>query len=99
MDPIELIVIGVVVLVVVLWGPSKIPELARALGKAKGEYQKAAAETNFDADPNRNVAAPSNAAGSSDSKLFEVARSLGIATEGKTSDQIAKEIIEASKAK
>ena len=40
----EWIVILVVAIVLVLWGPAKIPELARALGKAKGEFDKATKE-------------------------------------------------------
>ena len=37
----EWIIIGVVAIVIIMWGPSKIPELAKALGKAKGEFDKA----------------------------------------------------------
>ena len=37
-------VIIVVVLIAVLFGAKKIPELARALGKAKGEFKKGLAE-------------------------------------------------------
>ena len=36
--------IVVVLLIVVLFGAKKIPELARALGKAKGEFKKGLAE-------------------------------------------------------
>jgi sec-independent protein translocase protein TatA len=39
-DPVQWIVIGVVVVVIFLWGPKKIPELAKALGRAKGEFDK-----------------------------------------------------------
>jgi sec-independent protein translocase protein TatA len=38
-DPLEWIIIGVIVVVIFLWGPTKIPALARALGRAKKEYQ------------------------------------------------------------
>ncbi len=34
----------VVILIAVLFGAKKIPELARALGKAKGEFKKGLAE-------------------------------------------------------
>ena len=37
-------VVIVVVLIAVLFGAKKIPELARALGKAKGEFKKGLAE-------------------------------------------------------
>lgn len=37
-------VVIVVLLVAVLFGAKKIPELARSLGKAKGEFKKGLAE-------------------------------------------------------
>jgi sec-independent protein translocase protein TatA len=33
--------IGAVVLVIVIWGPQKVPELARSLGQAKQELERA----------------------------------------------------------
>ena len=98
LDPTEIIVIGVVVLALLLWGPNKIPELARAFGRAKREYEKAASEVereiNYIAQlPAAPAAAPVSAVSNSSFKLIEVARTLGITTEGKTSDQIANEII------
>ena len=35
----EWIIIGVVAIVIIMWGPAKIPEFARSLGRAKGEFQ------------------------------------------------------------
>ena len=40
----EWIIIGVVAIVIILWGPAKIPEFAKALGRAKGEFSKASKE-------------------------------------------------------
>ncbi|HEV2390092.1 MAG TPA: twin-arginine translocase TatA/TatE family subunit, partial [Nitrososphaerales archaeon] len=42
MDPLELIIIGIVVVVIVVMGPKRIPELARALGSAKKEFNAGA---------------------------------------------------------
>ena len=39
LGPPEILII-VVVIVVILFGAKKIPELARALGRAKGEFEK-----------------------------------------------------------
>jgi len=35
LDPLELIIIGVILVVIFLWGPQKIPEIARAIGRAR----------------------------------------------------------------
>ena len=86
MDPIELVVIGIIVVVIVVMGPKRIPELARALGSAKKEF-------------NAGATAPgsSNAAVTSDptvgDDLMVAARKLGISTEGKTREQISAEIV------
>jgi sec-independent protein translocase protein TatA len=44
MDGMELLIIGVVAIVIIMWGPGKIPEFAKALGRAKGEFEKASKE-------------------------------------------------------
>jgi TatA/E family protein of Tat protein translocase len=41
MDPLELLIIGAVILVVLIMGPKKVPELARSLGQAKKIFQDA----------------------------------------------------------
>jgi sec-independent protein translocase protein TatA len=33
--------IGVIVIILLLWGPQKIPDIARAIGKAKREFETA----------------------------------------------------------
>lgn len=80
-----LIVVGVL-LVVFLWGPQKLPELARSIGLAKKEFEKAAKEVT-------SPAASSTAEPTSD-PLITAAKNLGITTEGKTKEEIAKEIAE-----
>jgi sec-independent protein translocase protein TatA len=86
----EWIIIGVVAIVIIMWGPSKIPELAKALGKAKGEFDKASQEFQEAASTTAN--APKMR--SNDEILLETARNLGIATDGKTREQISIEIAE-----
>ena len=84
MDPIELVIIGIIIVVFVVMGPKKIPELARALGSARKEFEAGAA-------------APASAAASTASMgeddLMVAARKLGISTEGKTREQISAEIV------
>ena len=80
-----LVVVGIL-LVVFLWGPQKLPELARSIGLAKKEFDKAVKEST-------SVTAAPTAAPTSD-PLIVAAKNLGITTEGKTKEEIAKEIAE-----
>lgn len=80
-----LIVVGIL-LVVFLWGPQKLPELARSIGLAKKEFEKAAKEVTTST-------ATSHTEPSTD-PLIIAAKNLGITTEGKTKEEIAKEIAE-----
>lgn len=100
LDGLEWLIIGAIAIVFILWGPAKIPEFAKALGKAKGEFQKAQDEfskaanetaatpmtTNFSAPP------PPPPMKSRDQVLLDTAKSLGISTQGKTREQISEEI-------
>lgn len=83
----EWLVVVAILLVVFLWGPKKLPELARSIGLAKKEFEKTGKEvslaTNSATTPTMNP--PQD-------PLHAAAKSLGIGTEGKTKEQIAKEI-------
>jgi sec-independent protein translocase protein TatA len=126
LDPLELGTIAAVLIVFFLWGPQKIPELARMLAQARREFDNASREfqkvsasiqdgTNpLLAPPTPAQAAPSLpqpaqqganpsiaqppagyvAVKTGDQLLIEAARRLGIATQGKTREQIQQDIIE-----
>ena len=85
----EWIVVLVVVLVLFLWGPEKLPKLARSVGQAKKEFEKASRE--FQEELTR-PSTPSSSQGGGSADIIHIARSLGIETEGKTREQIADEI-------
>ena len=80
----EWLIIAGVVLVIFLWGPQKLPELARSIGIAKKELEKAGKD-----EPATTSASASQSASAS---LIVAAKELGISTEGKTKEEIAKEI-------
>ena len=87
MDVPTLAIIGVVIVVFIVLGPKKIPELARALGMAKKEFTEgtqAGASTTAAATPGGDMAGED---------LMVAARKLGISTEGKTREQISAEIV------
>ena len=95
----EWIIIGVVAIVIIMWGPAKIPEFARALGRAKGEFSKAQKEftdaaTTATTSSNASFvnSKPANVLRSKDEMLLETAQRLGITTDGKTREQISEEI-------
>ena len=108
---IEWIIVAVIILVLLLWGPSKLPKLARSFGEAKREFEKAVKEAEEVKEEVKSVgklatspttststtSKPAASAPPADDKLLEVAKALGIQTEGKTRDQIAQEIVEKTK--
>lgn len=85
----DVLIIIAVLLVVFLWGPQKLPELARSIGLAKKEFDKATKEVSSVT----NLSTSTTPTLSSD-PLITAAQSLGISTEGKTKEQIGKEIAE-----
>jgi len=86
MDPLELVIIGVVIVVFLVLGPKRIPELARALGSAKKEFSAGAQSTPA---ATNTMAGPPMAG----DDLMVAAQRLGISTEGKTREQISAEIV------
>ena len=97
----EWIIIGVVAIVIIMWGPSKIPEFAKALGRAKGEFSKAQKDFSDAATAAEKApTTPSQTAviRSKDDVLLSTAKDLGISTEGKTREQLSDEIATKAKA-
>jgi TatA/E family protein of Tat protein translocase len=99
----EWLIIGVVAIVIIMWGPAKIPEFARALGRAKGEFSKASKEFNDAATMTTAAsatttvapapaAAPTQTLRNKDEMLIDTAKNLGIETAGKTREQLTEEI-------
>ena len=102
-DPIQWIVIGVIVVVIFLWGPQKIPDIAKALGRAKKEFDQAQKDVGGMVSSPTGVgtvaaAKPPVAELTGDQMLVETARKLGITTEGKTREQVSQEIVDKVKA-
>ncbi len=79
-----------------IWGPQKLPELARSIGLAKKEFDKATKEASAAASETTAPTTPTTSETASTDPLIVAAKSLGISTEGKTKEEIAKEIAEKS---
>jgi len=95
-DPLQWVVIAVVAIVFLMYGPKKIPELAKSIGLARKEFNDASKVAAGDVPAATGVAAPyvaAAAAPSTGDTLIDTAKRLGISTEGKTRDVISTEIV------
>ena len=83
----ELVMIFAVV--VLLFGASKLPELARSMGSSVGEFKKAQKESELNLrEFEKSIKEPVTPK----SKIQETAQKLGIDIRGKTDDQLLDEI-------
>jgi len=88
LGPNEIIVIGV--LIALLFGASKLPKLARSLGKASGEFRKAQLQAEIEL---REYERQLKQGKQPDRvKLEKIAKDLGIDPEDKDDDDIISEI-------
>lgn len=82
-----------IIIALILFGPKKLPELARAAGEAvrvfREESQKLTSEELRE----------SKKLSVSDEELKKLAEKLGIASEGKTKEQLVEEVIAKAKEK
>lgn len=85
--PNELLLI--LVIVFLLFGASKLPELARSLGRAKAEFKKAEREAELELlEFERQIREGKYKR----EKLEKVAKDLGVETEGRSDEEIARDI-------
>jgi sec-independent protein translocase protein TatA len=83
----EAIVIGIIVVVIFIWGPNKIPEIARGLGRARREFDEASKGLT-----SSSATGPKIESANSD-PLIDTAQRLGINTSGRTRQEISDEIV------
>lgn len=82
-------IVLILVIVLLIFGPSRLPQLARALGDAIKQFRGASLD-----QPQSKALGQDTDAGR---LLVETAAKLGIDTRGKTLEQIAAEIAEKQK--
>ncbi|MEM1507868.1 MAG: twin-arginine translocase TatA/TatE family subunit [Candidatus Bathyarchaeia archaeon] len=88
----EWVIIILAIIVLLLWGPSKIPELARGLGRAKAEFERASREYLYESSK-PTVKETKESSTESDETIILIAKALGLNTEGKSREQILQEIL------
>jgi len=89
LGPTELILIFL--MIVLLFGAAKVPELARSLGTSTGEFKKAQRESELSLKEfERSI--KEVPVDEKKSKIRQMAQDLGINTAGKTDDELLDEI-------
>jgi len=76
----------IVAVAIFFFGPDKIPELARSLGKATGEFKRAQMETEHE------INKLNEPPGEKDTKIHNLAIEMGLDVNNKTSEQLVEEI-------
>ncbi len=90
----------IVIFVVLLFGPNKIPELARSMGKFMGEFTRAQREVEFGfRSQYQSTQSPGPKSHSKNERIREMAKSVDIITEGKSDEELLDEIETKLKAK
>ncbi|MFZ2071165.1 MAG: twin-arginine translocase TatA/TatE family subunit [Halobacteriota archaeon] len=97
----EWIIVGIIA-VILLFGATKVPQLARSFGQAMGEFKKAKREAELDlknfeeSTTAEEEAVPKlkakTKAKTEDLDVREVAAYMGIETEGKTEEELKEEV-------
>lgn len=82
----------ILLVAMLLFGSSKIPELARSLGKATGEFKKAQQETEAELRDSEKSSKEQKSLNEKSSKIKQMASDLGIPIEGKSDEQLLDEI-------
>lgn len=88
-DPFQILLILGVLAVILIWGPQKIPDLARSIGRARKEFD----------DASKGLVQPTTSTSGSSDPIIDTARKIGITTEGKTREQISDDIVKAAQRK
>jgi sec-independent protein translocase protein TatA len=80
----------IAIVALLLFGPDKLPQYLRELGKLYAEVKKAQREFERELNPGALVSAP--AAKPPSPQVIEIAKKMGINTDGKTEEELLKAI-------
>ena len=85
-------VLLLLVVVLLMFGAKKIPELARSFGKATGEFKRGQREVEREIREASETDADKKTKDEETAKVEKAAKALDIDTEGKSNSQLKKEI-------
>jgi sec-independent protein translocase protein TatA len=82
--------IVIVIVVVLIFGANKIPDLAKSLGRASGEFQKGKVESELEVQKLKasGLSGVSQPSSDSHTRLMKAASELRVPTEGKSDAEI-----------
>ena len=90
LGPLELSIL--LLLFFVLFGAQRLPELANALGRSKGEFQKGLSEATAIGDAAKTVADLEAGGRTPDQVLMDRAKAVGLEPAGKPIDELEKKV-------
>lgn len=90
MQGLEWAIVLIAIVVVFAFGGKKLPELARSLGRAKGEFERG--KRDIEKELREESARETK---KEEKDIVKAAQNLGIKTEGKSENQLRKEIADA----
>ena len=95
------ILIIVFVVIILLFGAKKLPELARSIGRAKGEFERGKMDIEREIKDEKAKDAKKEEEAKQQKKeekdIIKAAKELGIETEGKSEEELKEEIANAVK--
>ena len=86
----------IILIAIILFGPQKIPELAKSLGEAVRIFRE---ESRKLTEPTKSESSSPKKGKVTEEQLTKLADALGIEKEGKTREELIEEIIEKAKKK
>ena len=76
----------------ILFGAERLPKMANALGRSKGEFQKGLADTSRALDPSKAIEDMEAGGRTAELRLFERAKAVGIEPAGMEMGQLEKKV-------
>lgn len=90
LGPLEMFVL--VAVFFILFGAERLPKMANALGRSKGEFQKGLADTTRAVDPTKAIEDMDAGGRTAEQRLFERAKAVGIEPAGMEMTELEQKV-------